>query len=130
MQTRTFINQTITLLMAAMLLMVAGVKSWSVNNEAVQKSSLSKTKAPHDISKQDQSKAPEGNQAMLSSLSLDAVITPSISFDFYQDFYFIPQQAWNFIQQEVVAEIASREPAYLFSCFCRIFGNYIVTNAP
>ena len=116
--------------MAAMLLMVAGVKSWSESNDKLQKFSVNDKSAFQEVSKKDHSKKTEGNQAKVSSLSLDAVITPSISFDFYQDFYFLPQQVWNFTQQESVTEIAFREPVYLFSCFCRIFGNYIVTNAP
>lgn len=121
MKTRSFINQTITLLMAAMLLMVAGVKSWPVDNDKV---------ALHDVSKDDHSKTPDANHATVSSLSLDAVITPAISFDFFQDFYFLSQPAWSFIQKEAIIEVAFTEPIFLFTCFSRIFGSYIVTNAP
>ena len=128
MQTRRFINQTITLLMAAMLLMVAGAKSWSGDNDAaffkIEKS------VQGNVANEDASKAPEGNQATVSSLSLNAVITPAISFDFLQYFYFLPPTVWSFEQKETVAEVAHTETTRLFSCFNRIFGRYIVTNAP
>ncbi|TDE12554.1 hypothetical protein E0F88_22470 [Dyadobacter psychrotolerans] len=116
--------------MAAMLLMVAGVKSWSVDNDQDHKYSGSSKSVIHDVSQNDDSNTADGDQARVSSLSLDAVITPAISFDFFQYFYFVPQPAWSFIQEETVFEFAFREPAYLFSCFNRIFGRYIVTNAP
>ena len=130
MKSRSFINQTITLLMAAMLLMVAGVRSWSVDNDQEHKFSGSSRSAVHDFPQNDDSNSADGNQATVSSLSLDAVITPAISFDFFQYFYFVPQPVWSFIQEEAVFEFAFSEPAYLFSCFNRIFGRYIVTNAP
>ena len=130
MRSRNFINQTITLLMAAMLLMVAGVKFWSGDYDKVQKVSSSEKSALNDVAKDDYSKIPEGSQAKISSLSLDAVITPAISFDFSQYFYFLPQPVWNFIQRESVFEVAFKAPIYLFSCFSRIFGRNIVTNAP
>ena len=128
MQTRRFINQTITLLMAAMLLMVAGAKSWSGDNDRTffknEKAAL------ENLAKEDASKAPEGNQATVSSLSLDAVITPAISFDFFQYFYFLPSAVWSLVQKETVVEVAHTETTRLLSCFNRIFGRYIVTNAP
>ncbi|WP_229253642.1 hypothetical protein [Dyadobacter sp. NIV53] len=130
MQTRTFINQAITLLMAAMLLMVAGVRSWSVNNGEVQKRSVSGKVIFHDVSQKDQAPASDDGQATVSSLSIDAVITPAISFDFFQYFYFLSQPAWSFIQKEPVAEVAFTESFFLFTCFSRVFGSYIVTNAP
>ena len=130
MQKRNFINQTITLLMAAMLLMVAGVKSWSVGQDKVEKIAVNGKLALNDVTKNDHSKMPEGDQAKVSTLSLDAVITPAISFDFFQDFYFMSQPVWSFVQKETVVEVAFKAPIYLFSCFSRIFGCNIVTNAP
>ena len=130
MQTRTFINQTITLLMAAMLLMVAGVKSWTVNNDEVQKFSVNGKINLHHALQKDHSQTPDDNHVTVSSLSLDAVITPAISFDFFQDFYFLSQPVWSFIQKESVVEVAFTESVFLFTCFCRVFGSYIVTNAP
>ena len=129
-QTRTFINQTITLLMAAMLLMVAGVKSWSVNNDEVQKVLSGGKVIFHDLSQKDPAQTPDDSHATVSSLSIDAVITPAISFDFFQDFYFLSQPVWSFIQKESVAEVAFTESFFLFTCFSRVFGSYIVTNAP
>ena len=115
--------------MAAMLIMVAGVKSWSVDKDKAEKISFNKKSIQNDV-QNTHSDLPEGSQATVSSLSLDAVITPAISFDFSQYFYFLPQQTWSFVQEEAVFEVAFKAPIYLFSCFTRIFGCYIVTNAP
>ena len=108
--------------------MVAGAKSWSGDNDRTffknEKAAL------ENLAKEDASKAPEGNQATVSSLSLNAVITPAISFDFFQYFYFLPSTVWSFVQKETVVEVAHTETTRLLSCFNRIFGRYIVTNAP
>lgn len=128
MQTRRFINQTFTLLMAAMLLMVAGVKSWS---DAPEKAfyEVGQT-ALGNTSQDDASKAPDGNQATVSSLSLNAVITPALSYDFFQDFYFLQSPVWSLEQKVIIVEAAYTETTQLLSYFNRIFGRYIVTNAP
>ncbi|HEV7382062.1 MAG TPA: hypothetical protein VGN64_19835, partial [Dyadobacter sp.] len=76
MQTRRFINQAITLLMATMLLMVAGVRSWDAEQLFFQTDKI----VLADVAGDDASKVPAGDQAMVSSLSLNAVITPAISF--------------------------------------------------
>lgn len=128
MQTRRFINQTFTLLMAAMLLMVAGVKSWSdAPEKAVYK--VGQTALGH-TTQDDAPNAPEGNQAKVSSLSLNAVITPALSYDFFQDFYFLPSPVWSLDQKVTIVETAYTEVTQLLSYFNRIFGRYIVTNAP
>ena len=113
-----------------MLLMVAGVKSWPVNNDKLALDAVNGKVILHDVPQDDQSKAPDANHATVSSLSLDAVITPAISFDFFQDFYFLSQPVWSFIQKEAIIEVAFTEPIFLFTCFSRIFGSHIVTNAP
>ncbi|REA58677.1 hypothetical protein DSL64_20150 [Dyadobacter luteus] len=116
--------------MATMLLMVAGVRSWDAEQTFFKTGKI----ALSDIAGDDATKAPVGDpvgdQAMVSSLSLNAVITPAISFDFYQYFYFLPSAIWSFEPKEVVSEVAYAETTYLLSCFNRIFGRYIVTNAP
>jgi hypothetical protein len=127
-QTRRFINQTITLLMATMLLMVSGAKSWS--GDEGQGITHNEKALFENLAQEDPSKAPEGNQATVSSLSLHAVITPAISFDFFQYFYFLPSAVWSFVKKEKAVEVIYTETSKLLSCFNRIFGRYIVTNAP
>lgn len=126
MKTKRIINQTITLLLATMLLMVAGVRSWSVQNDSVKNLPL----ATKSLFQGDQSGIPDDNQAKVTSLSLDAVITPAISFDFCQYFYFAPQPVWDFITRESVVNVFFEHPYFLFTGFARIFGTYVVTNAP
>jgi hypothetical protein len=117
-------------MLAVMLLMVAGARSWS--DHASKEIYNAKAK---EISKDLTKKAttPTSNdaeQAKVSTLSLDAVITPAISFDFSHYFYFLPQPVWYFTASQLVVRIAFKESFFLFSYFHRIFGRFIVTNAP
>jgi hypothetical protein len=122
---RNIISQTVTLLLAAMLLMVAGVKSWSLQHDSLGAFSTEKS-----VIDGEKSKAPQGDQAQVSSLALDAVVTPAISFDFAHYFYFLSPAVWHFPAPELSAACASEDPFFPVSGFARIFGTYIVTNAP
>ncbi|MCF2445244.1 hypothetical protein L0657_14845 [Dyadobacter sp. CY345] len=129
MKTKKVINQTISLLLATMLLMVAGAKSWTNSSDTVQQFSKS-VKAIKGVSNDVATGTPDENQATVSALALDAVITPAISFDFSHYFYFAPQPVWQFIESQQIVETSVRESYFLFSCFSRVFARYIVTNAP
>ena len=125
MNPRRIINQSITLLLASMLLVVAGVKTWSMQQDAV--------KQVHGVSKSlthSESGKTDDSQPTVTSLSLDAVITPAISFDFCHYFYFSPPAIWQFVAHKQVFGFLFQEPIFLVSGFARIFGTYIVTNAP
>lgn len=130
MQTKKIINQTISLLLAAMLLMVAGAKSWSDHAGSVQKFAHNTKSIAKGISHDQSSNSPDDQQATIRALSLDAVITPAISFDFSHYFYFTPQPIWQFIESQHIIEVDYQESYFLFSCFNRVFARYIVTNAP
>ncbi len=127
MKTVRVINQAISLMLAVMLLMAAGATSWSDHKNADSPSTgkaLSKGLAGGSAQSHD------AQQPKIAALSLDAVITPAISFDFSHYFYFLPQPTWQFIADELVVRTAFRESFFLFSYFHRIFGRFIVTNAP
>lgn len=131
MQTKKIINQTISLLLASMLLMVAGARSWSDNVNSVQKFAQNTKSIAKGIShEKSTSNTADDHQATVSALSLDAVITPAISFDFSHYFYFAPQPVWQFIESQHIVVIDYQESYFLFSCFSRVFARYIVTNAP
>jgi hypothetical protein len=70
-----------------MLLVVAGMRSWSDSAGLAKKYSLEHKSVSNDIT-QGNPTLPEGDQAKVSTLSLNAVITPAISFDFSHYFYF------------------------------------------
>jgi hypothetical protein len=127
-KTARVINQAISLMLAVMLLTVAGVRSWSDHDDSA--APFKTEKVSKDFSKQKTSDSGDQNQAKIAALSMDAVITPAISFDFSQYFYFIPQPTWHFEAKELVVRTAFRESFFLFSYFHRIFGRFIVTNAP
>jgi hypothetical protein len=112
-----------------MLLVVAGMRSWSDSAGLAKKYSLEHKSVSNDIT-QGNPTLPEGDQAKVSTLSLNAVITPAISFDFSHYFYFLPQPVWDFVQDEFCSRVAFKESFFLFSYFRRVFGKYIVTNAP
>ena len=129
-KTKKVINQTISLLLATMLLMVAGAKSWSNNNDTVRHISKSAKAITKGISGDAAANTPDDHPATVSALAIDAVITPALSFDFSHYFYFAPQPVWQFVESQQLVEIAFRESHFLFSCFSRVFARYIVTNAP
>jgi hypothetical protein len=122
---RNIISQTVTLLLAAMLLMVAGAKTWSLHCDSSGKFVTSNTQSDSD-----NTDAPDRDQAQVASLALDAVVTPAISFDFAQYLYFLPQAVWHFVARELSVGFSLEEPFFPVSGFARIFGTYIVTNAP
>ncbi|MEO6281805.1 MAG: hypothetical protein ABIO93_00365 [Dyadobacter sp.] len=117
-------------MLAVMLLMVAGARSWSEHSTQGIYNSKAK-EINKDLSKKAAtSRSNEAEQAKVSTFSLDAVITPAISFDFSHYFYFLPQPVWYFPSSQLVVRIAFKESFFLFSYFHRIFGRFIVTNAP
>jgi hypothetical protein len=121
------INQTISFMLAAMLLVVAGARSWSDYAEIGQ-NYTGKAKEIGQKNAKEQASSPA--EAKVSTLSLDAVITPAISFDFSHYFYFVPQPVWHFVVTQLAVRFTFQESFFLFSYFHRIFGRFIVTNAP
>ncbi|WP_229206837.1 hypothetical protein [Dyadobacter crusticola] len=127
MKTQRVINQTISFMLAAMLLVVAGARSWS--DHAIGGQNLvSKSKEIAKSGAAEQASQP--GEAKVSALALDAVITPAISFNFSDYFYFLPQPVWHFVAKELAVRFTFQESFFLFSYFHRIFGRFIVTNAP
>lgn len=124
------VNQAISLMLAIMLLMVAGVRSWSDYTDTDGSQGFKTEAAAKGFAKKAPAPAGQDEQPELSALSLNAVITPAISFDFYQYLYVLPQPVWHFITGETVARITYSEPVFLISYFQRIFGRFVVTNAP
>jgi hypothetical protein len=114
-------------MLAALLLVVAGARSWSDHAIGADRV-VAKAKEISKGSKAEQASEPV--EAKVSVLALDAVITPAISFDFSHYFYFLPQPAWTFVAKELTVRFTFQESFFLFSYFHRIFGRFIVTNAP
>jgi hypothetical protein len=116
--------------LAIMLLMVAGMRSWSDQSDKTQQYAAQAKEIGKDLTKNSAAQSPEQSQAKVSALSLDAVITPALSFDFSHYFYFLPQPVWQFVTAKSVIPVVFTESVFLFSYFHRIFGRFIVTNAP
>lgn len=117
-------------MLAVMLLMVAGARSWSEHADGGAGHGTKTEALAKDLTKKGGAQSGQSEQPEVSALSLNAVITPAISFDFYQYLYFLPQPVWHFVARKLVVRTAFSEPIFLVSYFQRIFGRFIVTNAP
>ena len=130
LKTAKVINQTTSFVLAIMLLMVAGMRSWPAHNGTVQQYASEAKEVSKDLAKKNFPGSTKSDQAKVSTLSLDAVITPAISYDFSHYFYFLPQPDWHFVSGKAIIKVAFAEPFFFFSNFHRIFGRTLVTNAP
>ncbi len=117
-------------MLAVMLLTVAGARSWSDHTDGSAFQGAKTEAIAKDLAKKANAQSGQSEQPEVSALSLNAVITPAISFDFYQYLYFLPQPVWHFVAKKLVVRTAFSEPVYLVSHFQRVFGRFIVTNAP
>ena len=117
-------------MLAVMLLTVAGARSWSDQTDQGAFKGVKTETIAKDLAKKADAQPGQSEQPEVSALSLNAVITPAISFDFYQYLYFLPQPVWHFVAKKLVVRTAFSEPVYLVSHFQRVFGRFIVTNAP
>ena len=130
MKTVRVINQAISLMLAVMLLTVAGARSWSDQTITGAFKSAKTEAVAKDLAKKADAQPGQSQQPEVSALSMNAVITPAISFDFYQYLYFLPQPVLHFVAKKLVVRTAFSEPVFLVSHFQRVFGRFIVTNAP
>lgn len=130
MKTVRVINQAVSLMLAIMLLMVAGARSWSDGADRGAFQGAKAEAVAKDLAKKTNTPSGQSEQPEVSTLSLNAVITPAISFDFFQYLYFLPQPVWHFVARKLVVPAAFNQPVYLVSYFQRVFGRLIVTNAP
>lgn len=106
--------------LAIALLFLATAGKILTSSKKVSDKALTEQKA-----KSEKQKAP----TVVQELSLEAVFAPAISFDFQQDFYFLPQIGLV----ELVRESTPKQFDifyYFFSYFRNVFGLYIAINAP
>lgn len=68
-------------------------------------------------------------QAFLSETAHDAVFCAVVSFDFNQDFYFLPRPL-HFDLQTATQNRPLTEPHFFFSYFRKVFTHHIAINAP
>ncbi|WP_229206912.1 hypothetical protein [Dyadobacter crusticola] len=115
------------MLAAAMLLVVAGAWCWS-DYAGLGQNFAGKNKEIAQKNAQEQ--ASSQIKAKVSTLSMEAVIAPAVSFDFSHYIYFLPQLAWHFVARKLAVRFAFQESFFLVSYFQKIFGKFVVTNAP
>lgn len=113
-----------SLLAALMLLVAVAGKSWSVASPPVEK----------DKSEQSAKKATDrsatDDTTTVGELSLHAVVTPALSFDFAQSLFVLPHAFLYHFKEKVAIPLAARTPFYYFSYFRHVFGHHIAPNAP
>ena len=107
-----------------MLLVAVAGKSWSVAIPPVQK----------DTTEQSAEKAKKGSTTdgttTVSELSLHAVVTPALSFDFTQSLFVLPHTFLFHLKEKIDIPLAARTSFYYFSYFRHVFGHHIAPNAP
>ena len=107
-----------------MLLVAVAGKSWSVASLPFEK----------DKTEQSSKKVTDGSAAddttTVSELSLHAVVTPALSFDFAQSLFALPHPFLYHFKEKVAIPLAARTSFYYFSYFRHVFGHHIAPNAP
>ena len=107
-----------------MLLVAVAGQSWTMASLPVEKDkSETSGKKTTDNSTKD---AP----AAVSELSLHAVVTPALSFDFTQSWFVLPQTFLYHFEEKTAIPLAARTSYYYFSYFRHVFGHHIAPNGP
>ncbi len=109
-----------------LLVAVAG-KSWTLASSPVEKE---KTEESGKKTKSHSTDSTNDDAATVSELSLHAVVTPALSFDFEQSFFTLPQTFLYHFEEKVVIPLAARTSYYYFSYFRYVFGHHIAPNGP
>lgn len=107
-------------LLTLLLLLSATVKPLLITYE--------QAKVVVPASKKDKTEKEE--KPSIQTLSLDAVVTPALSFDFTQEFYLLPAPLFSTILSNVKLPKQFDTFYYFFSFFRNVFGHHIATNAP
>ena len=107
-----------------MLLVAVAGKSWSGASLPVEK----------DKSEQSSKKATDDSAAddttTVSELSLHAVVTPALSFDFAKSLFVLPRAFLYQFKEKVALPLAACTSFYYFSYFRHVFGHHIAPNGP
>ena len=114
------ISKILSSLLAALVLLVAVAgKSWTVPSLPVEK----------DKTEQSSKKATE-EAPTVSELSLHAVVTPAVSFDFDKSLFVVAHVLSYSIEDNIKVPPLWKTPFYYFSYFQHVFGHHIAPNAP
>ncbi len=107
-----------------MLLVTVAGQSWTMDSLPAEKGKIEQgDKKTTDNSTKD---AP----ATVSELSLHAVVTPALSFDFTQSWFVLPQTFLYHFEEKIAIPLAARTSYYYFSYFRHVFGHHIAPNGP
>ncbi|TAE31458.1 MAG: hypothetical protein EAZ91_07690 [Cytophagales bacterium] len=121
--------RSVSLLLAGLLLFLAGWGRTALANETAGKAAMHKAvTAP----KTDKSQADAPAETQLSAAQFDAVVTPATSFDFGETIWLLPPpvMAVLLLLAAVTVLIRFSEPYFYFSYFRHVFGHFIAPNAP
>ena len=108
-----------------MLLVAVSGKSWSVSSLPVEQE-----KSEQSSKKDNSSEKSTDDKASVSELSLHAVVTPALSFDFTQSWFVLPQNFLYHFEEKIAIPLAARTSYYYFSYFRHVFGHHIAPNGP
>ncbi len=119
-----------TLLAALLLLVAVAGQSWSVISPVAAKAATEQAGKKNAAAKDHSANKNTDEQTTVSALSLHAVVTPALSFDFAQSFFVSPQAYLSHFEIKSIIPLAARVPYYYFSYFRHLFGHHIAPNAP
>jgi hypothetical protein len=91
--------------------------------------SAHKPSAKQETAKNANKPAPAQETPSIQALALEAVVSPALSFDFTQEFYFLPN-VFSFEHKTVMLPRCFAIFYFYFSFFRHVFGTYIAINAP
>ena len=119
-------SQALSSLLAALVLLVAVAgKSWSVVSLPAEKE-----KTEQSSEKDNPSEKSTDDKTTVSELSLHAVVTPALSFDFAQSLFVLPHNFLHRLEDKVAIPLAARTSHYYFAYFRHVFGHHIAPNGP
>lgn len=124
---RITLVRSVSLVLAALLLFLAGWGNTSINPKAVSKAPEQKAAAQKSGKTTDM---PAG--AEISAATFEAVVTPATSFDFGQSIWLLPPpvMAVLLLLATVTVRLSFTDPYFYFSYFRNVFGHFIAPNAP
>lgn len=113
-----------------MLLVAVAGQSWSVVSPAAKEAATAQTGQKNAATKDNSANKATDEPTTVSALSLHAVVTSALSFDFTQSFFLLPQAYLSHFETKSIIPLAARVPYYYFSYFRHLFGHHIAPNAP
>jgi len=135
---RVVLVHSVSLVLASLLLFLAGWGNTPIGVETAAKAPVQKTTTaqkggtttPGVVQHSDRTDTPTETQ--INTAAFEAVVTPATSFDFGETVWLLPPpvMAVLLLLAAVTVRLIVSEPYFYFSFFRNVFGHFIAPNAP